>query len=87
MVIPHVVWELNVSGFLLLTFFVTYFGSRKVRKLNGISCPVSICIHLLLYFILILSAYIMMYSEAGEMSSFLYLSRNQQVCQAETLEV
>lgn len=86
MVIPHVVWELNVSGFLLLTFFVTYFGSRKVRKLNGISCPVSICIHLL-YFILILSAYIMMCSEAGEMSSSLYLSRNQQVCQAETLEV
>lgn len=46
-----------------------------------------ICIHLLLYFILILYAYVTMYSEAGETPFFLYLSRNNQVYQAGTVGV
>lgn len=45
----------------------------------------SMCIHLLLYFILILSAYVTMHSEAGKMSSSLYPFRNEQVCQCESL--
>lgn len=42
----------------------------------------SICIHLFIYVILILSAYVMMCSEAGKMPFSVYLSRNKQVCQA-----
>lgn len=47
----------------------------------------SICIHLLIYVILTLSAYVVMCSEAGQMPSFVYLSRNKQVCQADTMGV
>lgn len=74
-----------MSDFLLLIFLIIYFGSRKIRKLNGTVCPMSICIHLLLYFILILSAYVTMCSEAGKMSSSLYLLRNEQVCRCVSL--
>lgn len=58
---------MNVSGFSLLTFLVIYFDCRQVRKLNGMVHPKSICIHLLLNFVLILQAYVTMCREAGEM--------------------
>ena len=78
---------MNVSGSLSLTFLVIYFDCRKIRKLNDVTHPMDTCIHLLLYFILILYAYVTMYSEAGETPFFLYLSRNKQVYQAGTVGV
>lgn len=77
----------SVSGSLLLAFLMIYFDCRKVRKLSDVVHPMNICIPLLLYFILILYAYVTLPREAGERPLSLYLSRNKQVYQAGTMGV